>query len=237
MASNGLVAKVAALAGDPGRAGMLNALMDGRALTATELSKIAGITPQTASGHLSLMIGVGLLSVEKQGRHRYYRLAAPSVAQMLESIMQVASELAPSSKKLVVGPKEAALRRARTCYDHLAGQLGVSIADALVRDGYVELTGDAGILTESGIARLAALGIDIAALVARRTKRSGRVLCRPCLDWSERKPHLAGILGATICEHSVQQGWTRRLAGTRAVLVTPKGERAFRERFGAKLPT
>ena len=237
MASNGLVAKVAALAGDPGRASMLNALMDGRALTATELSKIAGITPQTASGHLSRMIGVGLLSVEKQGRHRYYRLAAPSVAQMLESIMQVASELTPSSKKLAVGPKEAALRRARTCYDHLAGQLGVSIADALVRDGYVELTGDAGILTESGIARLAALGIDIAPLVARRTKRSGRVLCRPCLDWSERKPHLAGILGATICEHSVQQGWTRRLVGTRAVLVTPKGERAFRERFGAKLPT
>ncbi len=110
MASNGLVAKVAALAGDPGRASMLNALMDGRALTATELSKIAGITPQTASGHLSLMIGVGLLNVEKQGRHRYYRLAAPSVAQMLESIMQVASELAPSSKKLAVGPKEAALR-------------------------------------------------------------------------------------------------------------------------------
>ena len=102
MASNGLVAKVAALAGDPGRASMLNALMDGRALTATELSKVAGITPQTASGHLSLMIGVGLLSVEKQGRHRYYRLAAPSVAQMLESIMQVASELAPRSKKLAV---------------------------------------------------------------------------------------------------------------------------------------
>ena len=228
MANNGLVAKVAALAGDPGRASMLNALMDGRALTATELTKVAGITPQTASGHLSRMIDVGLLSVEKQGRHRYYRLATPSVAQMLESIMQVASELAPRSKKLTVGPKEAALRRARTCYDHLAGQLGVSIADALVRDGYVELTGDAGI---------AALGIDIAPLVARRTKRSGRVLCRPCLDWSERKPHLAGILGATICEHSVQQGWTRRLVGTRAVLVTPKGERAFRERFGAKLPT
>jgi hypothetical protein len=142
-----------------------------------------------------------------------------------------------AAKKLTVGPKEAALRRARTCYDHFAGQLGVSIADALVRDGYVELTEDAGILTESGIAGLAALGIDTTPLLARRTKRSGRVLCRPCLDWSERKPHLAGILGAMICEHSMQQGWTRRLVGTRAVLVTPKGERAFRERFGAKLHT
>jgi DNA-binding transcriptional ArsR family regulator len=237
MASNGLFAEVAALAGDPGRASMLYALMDGRALTATELTRVAGISPQTASGHLSRMIGVGLLNVEKQGRHRYYRLAAPSIAQMLESIMQVAAELAPSSKKVAVGPKEAALRRARTCYDHFAGQLGVSIADALVRDGYVELTGDAGILAESGIARLAELGMDIAPMLARRTKLSGRVLCRPCLDWSERRPHLAGILGATICEHSMQQGWTRRLVGTRAVLVTPEGGRAFREGFGAKLPT
>src|SRR4051794_31821869 len=194
MASNGLFAEVAALAGDPGRASMLHALMDGRALTATELTKVAGIAPQTASGHLSRMTGVGMLYVEKQGRHRYYRLAAPSVAQMLESIMQVAAEVAPSSKRVAVGPKEAALRKARTCYDHFAGRLGVSIADALVRDGYVELTGDAGILTECGIARLAELGMDTAPMLARRTRRSGRVLCRPCLDWSERRPHLAGIL-------------------------------------------
>lgn len=114
MASNALLAKVAALVGDPGRASMLNALMDGRALTATELTKVAGITPQTASRHLSRMIGVGLLNVEKQGRHRYHRLATPSVTQMLESIMQVASELAPSSKKLAVGPNEAALRMTGT---------------------------------------------------------------------------------------------------------------------------
>ncbi len=235
MANNGLFAEVAALAGDPGRASMLHALVDGRALTATELTRVAGITPQTASGHLSRMIGIGLLRVEKQGRHRYYQLAAPSIAQMLESIMQVAAELAPNRKKLTVGPKEAALRRTRACYDHFAGQLGVSIADALMRDGHVELTGDAGILAESGIAHLAALGIDVASIVARRTKRSERVLCRPCLDWSERRPHLAGILGTTIYEHSMRQGWTRRLAGTRAVLVTPEGERVFREGLGATL--
>ena len=132
MASNRLFAEVAALAGDPARAGMLHALMDGRALTASELARVAGITPQTTSGHLTRMTAIGLLSVEKQGRHRYHRLAAPAVAHMLESIMQVASDLEPSRKRLTVGPRDAALRRARTCYDHLAGQLGVALADALV---------------------------------------------------------------------------------------------------------
>jgi hypothetical protein len=154
---------------------------------------------------------------------------------VLESIMQVASELAPAGRKFSIGPKDAALRRARTCYDHLAGQLGVSIADGLMRDGYVELAGDAGIVTDAGIARLAAIGMDVRKILERRTKHSGRVLCRPCLDWSERRPHLAGMLGALICEHSMQHGWTRRLPGTRAVQLTPEGERAFREGFGAQL--
>jgi hypothetical protein len=210
---------------------MLQALMDGRALTASELARAAGITPQTASGHLNRMTATGLLSVEKQGRHRYHRLATPSVAHMLESIMQVASELAPATRKLSVGPKDAALRCARTCYDHLAGQL----ADGLMRDGYVELAGDAGIVTDAGIARLAAIGMDVGKILERRTKHSGRVLCRPCLDWSERRPHIAGMVGALICEHSMQHGWTRRLPGTRAVQLTPEGERAFREGFGAQL--
>ena len=132
MASNAMFAEVAALAGDPARAGMLHALMDGRALTASELAHVAGITPQTASGHLTRMTAIGLLSVEKQGRHRYHRVATPGVAHMLESIMQVASDLEPNRKRLIVGPRDAALRRARTCYDHLAGQLGVALADALV---------------------------------------------------------------------------------------------------------
>src|SRR6266478_2677356 len=119
MASNAVFAEIAALAGDPARAGMLHALMDGRALTASELAHVAGITPQTASGHLHRMTAAGLLSVEKQGRHRYHRLAMPSIARMLESIMQVAAELAPDHKRFTVGPKDAALRKARTCYDHL----------------------------------------------------------------------------------------------------------------------
>ena len=132
--------------GDPARAGMLQALMDGRALTASELARVASITPQTASGHLTRMTAAGLLSVEKQGRHRYHRLATPAVAHMMESIMQVASDR-PAPKRLTTGPRDAALRDARTCYDHLAGKLGVALADALVRKGYAELTSDAGIIT------------------------------------------------------------------------------------------
>jgi DNA-binding transcriptional ArsR family regulator len=235
MTSTARFAEVAALAGDPARVCMLHALMDGRALTASELAKVAGIAPQTASGHLARMTALGLLSVEKQGRHRYHRLATPSVARMLESIMHVAAELEPGSKDVAVGPKDVALRKARTCYDHFAGQLGVALADAMIEQGHVEFSSDAGIVTDAGLEFLGQIGIDTAPLLARRTKRSGRVLCRPCLDWSERRMHLAGIVGAVICSHSLATGWTRRMADTRAVLITPKGERIFREKFGAKL--
>ncbi|MFO0997929.1 MAG: winged helix-turn-helix domain-containing protein [Alphaproteobacteria bacterium] len=235
MTTNALFSEIAALSGDPARASMLYALMDGRALTASELARAAGITPQTASGHLNRMTTAGLLAVEKQGRHRYHRLATPSVAHMLESIMQVAAELAPARKHLTVGPKDAALRRARTCYDHFAGRLGVALTDALVAAGRIELTSDAGILTEDGVAFLEEVGIDTGAIRARAAKRSGRVLCRPCLDWSERRSHLAGAVGAAICAESMRRGWTRHQDGTRAVLITPKGARMFRERFGARL--
>src|SRR5258708_7359506 len=224
MASHAMFAEIAALAGDPGRAGMLHALMDGRALTASELARVAGIAPQTASGHLSRMTAIGLVSVEKQGRHRYHRLATPAVAYMLESIMQVASDLEPSRKRLTVGPRDAALRRARSCYDHLAGQLGVALADALVAQGYAGLTSDAGIITQSGMEFFGRIGIDVGAIPARGVTRPGRVLCRPCLDWSERRLHLAGAVGAALCAHSFESGWIRRIDGTRAVMITPKGQ-------------
>lgn len=235
MATNSMFAEIAALAGDPGRAGMLHALMDGRALTASELARVAGIAPQTASGHLNRMTASGLLSVERQGRHRYHRLATPAVAHMLENIMQVASDLEPSRKRLTVGPRDAALRKARTCYDHLAGQLGVALADALVARGYAELTNDAGIVTGTGVKFLHRIGIDVEAILARRATRSGRALCRPCLDWSERRLHLAGAIGAAICTHSFDNGWIRRIEGTRALMITPTGSRVFREQFGAHL--
>jgi DNA-binding transcriptional ArsR family regulator len=235
MASNAKFATIAALAGDPVRAAMLHALMDGRALTASELSRVGGITPQTASGHLSQMAGAGLITVLKQGRHRYHRLATPSVAQMIESIMRVASDLENKKPRLVTGPKDKALRAGRTCYDHLAGRLGVAIADALVAGGHAELSDDAGLITDRGLNLLAEIGIDATALRQGGGRRRATVMCRPCLDWSERRPHLAGRIGTAICEHSFAQGWIRRVEDTRAVTVTPKGRRVFRETMGVDL--
>jgi DNA-binding transcriptional ArsR family regulator len=230
MASNATFAEVAALAGDPARAGMLHALMDGRALTATELARVAGITPQTASSHLARLTVAGLLAVEKQGRHRYHRLASAAVAQMMESIMLVASRSEVTQRKLTIGPRDAALRAARTCYDHLAGRLGVALADAMVTQGQVELAKDGGLMTETGMQLLSKLGVDIDPMMARGNR--GRVLCRPCLDWSERRPHLAGAVGAALCTLSFDNGWIRRIEGTRAVAITPKGQRSFRDQFG-----
>lgn len=235
MASTAKFAAVASLAGDPARAAMLQAMMDGRALSASELARVAGITPQTASSHLTRMTDAGLLAVEKQGRHRYHRLAAPAVARLVESIMRLAAELEPTRTPLVVGPRDVALRAARTCYDHLAGRLGVALADGLVAAGHVELDSDAGIVTTSGLELLARIGIDAESLTAGRVAKNRRVLCRPCLDWSERRPHLAGALGAALCRLSFDKNWIRRVDGSRAVTVTPKGERALRETLGVRL--
>lgn len=234
MASNARFSEVASLVGDLARAGMLHALMDGRALTVSELAQAAGVTAQTASGHLARMAAAGLVRVEKQGRHRYHRLASPAVAQMMESIMQVASGLEAMRPAPVTGPRDAALRAARTCYDHLAGRLGVALADGLVAGGYVELGQDGGLVTDAGIALFGRIGIDVATLSAGRGKRV-RVLCRPCLDWSERRPHLGGSVGAALCACSFEEGWVRRIAGSRAVLITPKGQRIFRDVMGMQL--
>ena len=211
MASNARFAEIAELAGDPARAGMLHALMDGRALTASELARVAGVTPQTTSGHLARLAAAGLVSVERQGRHRYHRLASPAVAQMIESIMQVASAAEPPCRTLTVGPRDAALRAARTCYDHLAGRLGVALTDALVAGGHVELSTDAGLVTDGGLILLRRIGIDVDALMADRGKRSARVLCRPCLDWSERRPHLGGALGAAVLDVARRRRWIGRI--------------------------
>jgi len=229
MTSNSLLAEVAALAGDPTRAAMLHALMDGRALAASELAGVAGITPQSASSHLARMTAARLLAVERQGRHRYHRLASPAVAQMIESIILVAAEVELSRPPIRVGPRDAAMRAARTCYDHLAGRLGVALADAMVAGGHVELGSDAALVTDDGMAFLSRIGIDL------RARGGARVLCRSCLDWSERRPHVAGALGAAICAHSFANGWIRRIEGTRAVAITAKGRHGFRDAFGVSV--
>ncbi len=236
MLSTSDFAEAAALVGDPARANMLAALMDGRALTAKELASTAGITPQTASGHLARLTEGGLLLVEQQGRHRYHRVASASVAQMLESIMSVAAERGTSGrsarKALTVGPRDKALRRARTCYDHLAGQLAVGLADRMVERGHIDLSPDGGALTEDGSAFLQVLGVDVEGCLARAGRRiSGRMFCRPCLDWSERRSHIAGAVGAALCQTCFTQGWLRRLDGTRAVEVTPAGQLALDKAF------
>jgi len=215
---------------------MLAALMDGRALTAGELARVAGVTPQTASGHLARLTDAGLLVMERQGRHRYHRLASPTVAGMVESLMSVAADLdsrrEAQSRRPETGPRDAALRYARTCYDHLAGRLAVTLADRMVEHGQLELSGDGGVLTAEGAAFLQHLGMDIDVARARASKRgTARTFCRPCLDWSERRPHIAGAIGAALCEHCIAENWIRRAAGTRAVTVTPAGRLALGKAF------
>jgi DNA-binding transcriptional ArsR family regulator len=218
------IAQVASLVGDPARANMLAALLDGKALTASELAYVAGVPPQTASGHLAKLSDAKLLALEKQGRHRYFRLASALVGQMLEGLMAVA-ETGPARHRPHWQGGDA-LRGARTCYDHLAGRLAVSIADTLIARGHVILDGDGGNVTEAGRTFLESAGIDLA------TASKRRVFCRPCLDWSERRPHLAGALGAAICRHTLAQGWLIPISDSRALEITAKGRQSLFETFG-----
>lgn len=227
------MAELGLLLGEPARAAMLAALMDGRALSAGELATVAGVAPQTASGHLARLTEAGLLKVERQGRHRYHRLASADIAQLLETFMQVASVSAlPPGRSPLIGPRDVAMRRARTCYDHLAGELGVALCDALVARGAVEFDDGAGIVTPAGLDMLREAGVS---LDNAGTRRSARPLCRPCLDWSERRPHLAGKLGAALCSHFLGQDLLRRVEGSRALRVTGKGRSVLRDVWGIRV--
>jgi DNA-binding transcriptional ArsR family regulator len=228
MFTTAALAETAALVGNPGRAAMLMALMDGRALTAAELARAAGITPQTASEHLARLTTAGLLSRQCQGRHHYHRLASPAVAHMLETIMEASAACDPerAPRPVVTGPRDKAMRAARTCYDHLAGQLGVRLADALGERGYVELSDEGGAVTEAGMQFFRNFGLDLGRGAAPR------LYCRPCLDWSERRLHIGGTLGAKLAARCFALNWIRRDRESRAVTVTPAGESGFRETFG-----
>ena len=218
-----VISSVASLIGDPARANMLTALMDGRALTVSELAEAAGVTIQTASGHLAKLDAAGLMKAEKQGRHRYFRLSGSDVGEVLEGLMGLAQRT--GAVRVRTGPKDNALRTARVCYDHLAGEKGVAMLDAMLARGLMEDADDLR-LTREGRAFAAGFGIDVAALEQGR-----RPLCRSCLDWSERKSHLAGALGAAMLDEIVRRGWARREVG-RVVRFSPDGARRFDAAFG-----
>jgi DNA-binding transcriptional ArsR family regulator len=226
------ISRIASLIGEPARTAMLVELMDGRALTANELASAARVTAQTASRHLAQLAGAGLLQVKPVGRHRYHRLASKEVARILEEIMQIATKVAPTGRaRVVVGPKDAALRIARTCYDHLAGRLGVAITDRLCAQGAIVIDGETGYLTDRGVDALSAFGIASTDAIASAGSPN-RPACRPCLDWSERRFHVAGKLGALICAHCIDERWLLRRSGTRALEITPKGQAALSRWLG-----
>jgi DNA-binding transcriptional ArsR family regulator len=221
------LAEIAALVGDPTRANILSALLDGRALTAGELAYAAHVTPQTASAHLARLVEARLLAPDRQGRHRYFRLAAPEVARMLEGIMAV--PVAPRHQRRSRLDEE--IRLARTCYDHLAGVLGVALADSLAGRRHVVLDLDGGEVTRAGARFFAEFGVDLGAAARRR-----RRFCRPCLDWTERRPHLGGAVGASLAERCFGLGWIARIKDTRAVAITPEGRDGFARIFEIALP-
>lgn len=220
---------LSALVGDPTRANILTVLMGGQALTANELACEAGVSAQTASGHLARLLDGGLLAVERQGRHRYYRLAGPDVAAALEALMTLASQ--SNARRTRSGPKDPALRHARVCYDHLAGEMGVALFARLCDSAIITLSGGRIDITQSGISRLADFGVDVNLL-----RLAKRPMCRTCLDWSERRSHLAGALGAALLERIFAAGWAAREPGTRIVQFTSAGEKAFDELFGEITP-
>lgn len=218
------IARVANLVGDPARANMLQALMDGGALTASELALEAGIGLPTASSHLAKLTEGGLMSLTVQGRHRYYRLADHQVAAMLESISGVAEAVGP--KRVRPGPRDASMREARVCYDHLAGERAVEMFDGFVARGIVMADGEALELGSNGQSFFEAVGIDTARLRDQR-----RPMCRSCLDWSVRRTHLAGTLGAAILNKIIAEKWARREKDSRVVRFTPPGRIAFQKAF------
>lgn len=219
--------EVAALVGDTARATMLAALMDGQSLTATELAYCANVSRSTASGHLSKLAAARLVLVTRKRRFSYYRIASPLVAAMLESIKVVAAIEVPPRHQ----PRSAhheALRFARSCYDHLAGQAGVAITDALVAMGHITLTDEGGELTLSGEQFLCTFGADL-------MSPARRVFCQPCLDWTERRYHLKGLVGAAILHRLLDLGWFKRVPGSRALQLTSRGRGGLSDIFHIQL--
>lgn len=218
------IALLGSLIGDPARANMLTALMSGKALTATELAGEAGITLQTASAHLKKLEAAQMLQQRKQGRHRYFSLADDDVGSVLEAMMGMAAKRGLTRTR--TGPKDPALRRARVCYNHLAGEFGVRIFDSLLARKFIAGDAEQVELTNVGQTFIGEFGIDVGGL-----GKSRRPLCKPCLDWSARRTHLAGSLGTALLDRIYDLGWASRLDNSRVVGFTAKGEQAFLLQF------
>jgi DNA-binding transcriptional ArsR family regulator len=216
------IARFGLLVGDPARANMLAALIEGRALTASELASLAGITPSTASSHLNQLKDGGLIVDMKQGRHRYYAIRSAEVGSMLEQLMGFAQQLGHT--RLRTGPTEVALREARVCYNHLAGTKGVALYESLLNRKLIRFSNDQLELSRAGHAFFGKFGIDVQSLTTLR-----RPMCRACLDWSERRNHLAGSLGQALLEKMFSLRWARRKEDSRAVQFSPAGEIAFQK--------
>ncbi|HEX2281001.1 MAG TPA: helix-turn-helix domain-containing protein [Thermomicrobiales bacterium] len=219
------VATVGTLIGQPARAQMLLLMLDGRGRTATELAESAGVTRSTASFHLAQLVDGRLVRVDRQGRHRYFRLAGPEIASLLKTMLAVSGAPAHSEKRF--GPRPTTMRRARMCYDHMAGELGIGVTDGLIRSGALIESGDDFQLTPAGARQLTDFGIDVAA-----TRQKKRHFARTCIDWSERRPHLAGALGAAIAHRIFELNWARREPGGRTVYVTQAGQQGLSDVFG-----
>ncbi len=224
MAEGPDISRIAHLIGDPARSAILSALLSGRALTAGELAQEAGVTPATASGHLTNMTEAGLIWPRKQGRHRYFALADDEVAQALETLASLAAS--KGHLRTRPGPRDGKLREARVCYDHLAGKRGVQMFDSLARRQLLSVNRENVALSDLGRDEMRKLGLDVASLDTTR-----RPICRVCLDWSERRSHLAGALGTALFNHMIQHGWFRRHEGGRDLTLTPPGKRAFDKAF------
>lgn len=220
------IARIGALIGDNARASMLSALMSGKALTASELAHEASITAQTASSHLSKLERGGLLTVRKQGRHKYFALAGQDIAQLLESLMGISANA--NTSNIITGPKDLALRSARVCYRHLAGPRGIQLYDSLLHDGHIEFTQGNLMLSDFGYRFMEEFGIDMEKLSRNRTP-----ICRECLDWSERKSHLAGSLGRALFARFEELGWVIQENNSRVVKFTRKGGLAFNKTFAS----
>lgn len=225
MVTTSNIAEIGSLLGDPARVNMLVALLDGRARSARELADAAGVTPQTASSHLAKLIDGGLLTALAQGRHRYHRIASHEVAQLLEQ-MHVVGAAIPGRMR-TPGPVDRAMRHLRSCYDHLAGEVAVAVTSAVLAP--TDAASSDVQLSVSGEQRLQEIGMDLELL-----RKGRRQFCSTCLDWSERRPHVAGAVGGGILARFEQLAWIRRRAGSRALLITGVGQAGLSQVFDVR---